>query len=167
MCLSVCVWVRACVRVCVCRRPSGHPCLALFPVKCCQRGLCGLPWRLEVCCTALPAQAADLRKGNLGRPNGGVAPELFREPSTGPAPPTIFHMRTSVCGACGVPCVCVCEYMHFKDETHFSCWCLQACSGVSQLYKCTSIQCFIEPYYAPLLLMMPLDQCVNLLIINI
>lgn len=57
--------------------PSGHPCHAMFPVKCCQRGLCGLLWRLKACSTALPAQAADLRKGNLGRSNGGVAPELF------------------------------------------------------------------------------------------
>lgn len=69
----------------------------MVPLKCCQRGCCGLPWRLEACCTALPAQAADLRKGNLGRSNGGVAPVLFTEPSTGPAPPTIFHMRISVC----------------------------------------------------------------------
>lgn len=79
------------------RGPSGHRCHAVVPVKCCQRGRCGLPWRLEACCTALPAQAANLRKGNLGCSNGGVAPELFTEPSTGPAPPTIFHMRTSVC----------------------------------------------------------------------
>lgn len=90
----------------MCEGPSGHPCHAVVPVKCCQRGRCGLPWRLKACCTALPAQAADLRKGNLGRSNGGVAPELFTEPSTGPAPPTIFHMRTQcVCGACGGVCV--------------------------------------------------------------
>lgn len=86
-----------CVCVCVSVGPSGHPCHAMGPVKCCQRGRCGLPWRLEARCTALPVQAADLRKGNLGLSNGGVAPELFTEPSTGPAPPTIFHMRTSVC----------------------------------------------------------------------
>lgn len=109
--------------------PSGHPCHAVVPVKCCQRGCCGLPWRLEACCTALPAQAADLRKGNLGRWNGGVAPELFTEPSTGPAPPTIFHMRISVCVVtCGIcecwglrnrrgwwgkfVCACVCEYFY-------------------------------------------------------
>lgn len=91
----------------VCGGPSGHPCHAVVPVKCCRRGRCGLPWRLEACCTALPAQAADLRKGNLGRSNGGVAPVLFTEPSTGPAPPTIFHMRTSVCVVPVVWCVCV------------------------------------------------------------
>lgn len=92
----------------VCGGPSGHPCHAVVPVKCCQRGRCGLPWRLKACCTALPAQAADLRKGNLGRSNGGVAPELFTEPSTGPAPHTIFHMRTSVCVVPVVWCgVCV------------------------------------------------------------
>lgn len=51
----------------VCGGPSGHPCHAVVPLKCCQRGRCGLPWRLKACCTALPAQAADLRKGNLGR----------------------------------------------------------------------------------------------------
>lgn len=83
-----------------CGGPSGHPRHAMIPVKCCQRGLCGLLWRLKACSTALPAQAADLRKGNLGRSNGGVAPELFTERCAGPAPPTIFHMRTSVCGAC-------------------------------------------------------------------
>lgn len=89
----------------VCGGPSGHPCHAMVPVKCCQRGRCGLPWRLKACCTALPAQAANLRKGNLGRSNGGVAPKLFTEPSTGPAPPTIFHMRTSVCVVPVVWCV--------------------------------------------------------------
>lgn len=104
-----------CVSVCegsVCPRdmrggPSGHPCHAEVPVKCCQRGRCGLLWRLEACCTALPAHAADLRKGNLGRLNGGVAPKLFTEPSTGPAPPTIIHMRSSVCVWCLYVCVCV------------------------------------------------------------
>lgn len=87
---SVCQWD-------VCGGPSGHPCNTVVPVKCCQRGHCGLPWRLKACCAALPAQAVNLRKGNLGRSNGGVAPKLFTEPSTGPAPPTIYHMRTSVC----------------------------------------------------------------------
>lgn len=80
----------------------------MLPVKCCQRGLCGLLWRLKACSTALPAQAADLRKGNLGRSNGRVAPALFTALCTGPVPPTIFHMRTSVCGACSDVCVCVC-----------------------------------------------------------
>lgn len=87
--------------------PSGHPCHAMFPVKCCQHGLCGLLWRLKACSTALPARAANLRKGNLGRSNAGVAPELFTEPSTGPAPPTIFHMRTRACGACSAVCAWV------------------------------------------------------------
>lgn len=100
VCVCVCQWD-------VCGGPSGHPCHAMVPVKCCQRGRCGLPWRLKACCTALPAQAADLRKGNLGRSNGGVAPELFTEPSTGPAPPTIFHMRNSVCVVPVVWCVWV------------------------------------------------------------
>lgn len=135
----------------VCGGPSGHPCHALVPVKCCQRGRCGLPWRLKACCTALPAQAADLRKGNLGRSNGGVAPELFTEPSTGPAPPTIFHMRTSVCGACGVVCVsvgnrggwrgkcaCVCECKCFYEEMQALYSCRQArvvCPGL-QMHVC-------------------------------
>lgn len=100
--------------------PSGHPCHAMFPVKCCQRGLCGLLWRRKACSTALPAQAADLRKGNLGRSNGGVAPELFTEPCAGPAPPIIFHMRTSACGACSAVCVWVGGGNH-------GCWCECEC----------------------------------------
>lgn len=140
---GVCVCEGSVCQCDVCGGPSGHPCLAVVPVKCCQRGRCGLPWRLKACCTALPAQAADLRKGNLGRWNGGVAPELFTEPSTGPAPPTIFHMRTSVCvvpvvwcvcecwglmgGLWGGKCACVCECKCLYEEMQALYSCLQAC----------------------------------------
>lgn len=63
---GVCVCEGPACTCVVCWGPSGQPCHAVVPVKCCQRGRCGRPWRLEACCTALPAQAADLRKGNLG-----------------------------------------------------------------------------------------------------
>lgn len=111
--------------------PSGHPCHAMFPVKCCQRGLCGLLWRLKACSTALPAQAADLRKGNLGRSNGGVAPELFTALVQ-------CHPRYSIWElVCAVPavmcvrelgdkCECSCECKYFYKEMQALNVCLQA-----------------------------------------
>lgn len=119
--------------------PSGHPCHAMFPVKCCQRGLCGLLWRLKACSTALPAQAADLRKGNLGRSNGRVAPELFTALCTALVPPTIFHMRTGVCGTCSD--VCVCELGGISASLHVS-----ASTFIRKcklwMYACKHLYCF-------------------------
>lgn len=46
--------------------PSGRPCQAVVPVKCCQCGCCGAPWRLEACCTALPAPGGRPQKRKFG-----------------------------------------------------------------------------------------------------
>lgn len=93
----------------VCGGPSGQPCQAVVPVKCCQRGCCGPPWRLRACCTALPAPGSRPQKRKFGSLKWRGCSRAISEPSTGPAPPTIFHMRTSVCvcvwGAC-VVCEC-------------------------------------------------------------
>lgn len=50
---------------------------------------------------------ADLRKGNLGWRNRGVAPELFPEHSAYPVPPTRFHMTVKSLSVC----VCVCRVL--------------------------------------------------------
>ena len=107
------VRVRSCACVCECSLPSAQGQLVTLPC----RGPCEVPsawplWSPMATGGLLHSTSSpdcDLRKGNLGRRNGGLAPELFTESSTGPAPPTIIHMRTSVCGVCvrGVCGVCV------------------------------------------------------------
>ncbi len=61
---------------------------------------------------------ADLRKGNLGWRNRGVAPELFPEHSVYPVPPTRFHMTEKRLSVCVCVCVCVCVefYVHQQDK---------------------------------------------------
>lgn len=75
----------------VCGEPSGHSCHAVVPVKCCQRGRCGLPWRLDACCAALPTQAATSEKEIWVTEMEGLLPSYFQSPL-----PVQHHPRYSI-----------------------------------------------------------------------
>ncbi len=109
LCSQLC-WVCLTVLVNECRvfgmlqrgGPSGH----------CRRALEVLwekPLRSAMATGGLQhstsSPCADLRKGNLGWRNRGVAPELFPEHSVYPVPPTRFHMTEKSLSVC----VCVCR----------------------------------------------------------
>lgn len=116
----------------VCQRdvrggPSGQPCQAVVPVKCCQRGCCGAPWRLKACCTALPAPGGRPQKRKFGSLKWrGCSRSYFRAFYRSSATHDIPYenrrvcMRTRVCvqtrAWTQAGCACVCGATRIYEE---------------------------------------------------